>query len=999
MNGNKLRPSLKIPSLKLPRETNKQSISFMDMSSNNNKASHNNDTLPKAKVVRLDFNFNMDNDVEMIQPNFAMTADNLMNSKIRSKKEQIDVRNTYFKSFNESLRKKNPLYDSQIFSEDFLHVYSNDGKKTGERNQQKLPSLSKSFKSKESLTLNEIGILSQVEPPNNKQLINDYEHNSLDTSSKESKGSLQVFDESQKVSSKELSITRQKLVDLTNKSIKTVDLGNRNRSELSFHDSENFRKTAQSKNSLSMNQKRRYTYLNYRSSINIVNNSKRQSAIEFQNIQKAVEQSYKLSTFEQYSQKLKVIEYVLGGLSIFNIVLSLLETQLYINRYDMLNLLVQDEEPPGLELALRIITLIISITLGILVYFRYISIIKLRIADKQLSPHDTIFTSDLCYFFLFEMIVSLIFYPPGFKGIYVGEVNQYKFSIVINSIFSLVTLFKIYHAIRVYKYLSKYNNFDAVSICNKFGVKANVIFTLKAEMKSRPFLVLSLVFLMFLLLMSLSLRTFENGIEEFDLPFTRIPGKGTQDLSFILNSMWFIIETVTTVGYGDGFPKTHFGRAVASISCILGIFIISLITAGLSPFTEFNSEERKAYLTIKQLNLDREIKYRAYDVIKIVFLLNEVAYQKERKSLMESQIRKESAFSVKQKGFPNKKAISSKNLNFKAVVDKDKSEKNKKLIQQFVLFTQLKKNITNFKMEHRASGKIIPMDEMLLKMRKTLKSDLFKLESNVNQIKSLILKMDELKEGHERNNDRLKCVVVQQSQLLHYMLQINNHRFLKNFQTKFHPSLKKSRRTLNYRGSIRYNTNTTSKNDDQDQDMISLKSNTLNDKKNRYRINDTIYTKKSLRVDSSLLYVPKEKNHSPINRKSKLSLKSELMKLFPDMNMSENMIDIMQTTRDKDMRKFQTSGLENMKTKQSRLNTHRPQESTNANNKYGLAVTKVFEEVEKSINEIKLAQSQSNLENNLSNLNLNVNLNFNLRNVNKHYYNRDEVESPNSAAE
>ena len=86
--------------------------------------------------------------------------------------------------------------------------------------------------------------------------------------------------------------------------------------------------------------------------------------------------------------------------------------------------------------------------------------------------------------------------------------------------------------------------------------------------------------------------------------------KGTQELEFFINSLWFIINSITTVAYGDAFPKTHLGRAVTSFTCIFGIFLLSLITASLSTYTEFSSEEVKAYCIIKQIK--QENKKRLY---------------------------------------------------------------------------------------------------------------------------------------------------------------------------------------------------------------------------------------------------------------------------------------------------------------------------------------------------------------------------------------------------
>lgn len=50
-----------------------------------------------------------------------------------------------------------------------------------------------------------------------------------------------------------------------------------------------------------------------------------------------------------------------------------------------------------------------------------------------------------------------------------------------------------------------------------------------------------------------------------------------QDYSYIWNGMWLAFVTMSTVGYGDYYPKTLFGRFLTIMCACCGIFIISLI--------------------------------------------------------------------------------------------------------------------------------------------------------------------------------------------------------------------------------------------------------------------------------------------------------------------------------------------------------------------------------------------------------------------------------------
>lgn len=53
------------------------------------------------------------------------------------------------------------------------------------------------------------------------------------------------------------------------------------------------------------------------------------------------------------------------------------------------------------------------------------------------------------------------------------------------------------------------------------------------------------------------------------------------DLGNYYNAIWCIIVTMTTVGYGDYYPKTLPGRAIGFFMCIYGVISVSLMVLTL----------------------------------------------------------------------------------------------------------------------------------------------------------------------------------------------------------------------------------------------------------------------------------------------------------------------------------------------------------------------------------------------------------------------------------
>eukprot|EP00958_Prasinococcus_capsulatus_P024090 scaffold3720_cov401-Prasinococcus_capsulatus_cf.AAC.13 len=50
----------------------------------------------------------------------------------------------------------------------------------------------------------------------------------------------------------------------------------------------------------------------------------------------------------------------------------------------------------------------------------------------------------------------------------------------------------------------------------------------------------------------------------------------------VLSSMWWGINCITSVGYGDIVPMTAFGRAIAAVTSVVGLLLLALVASILS---------------------------------------------------------------------------------------------------------------------------------------------------------------------------------------------------------------------------------------------------------------------------------------------------------------------------------------------------------------------------------------------------------------------------------
>lgn len=115
-------------------------------------------------------------------------------------------------------------------------------------------------------------------------------------------------------------------------------------------------------------------------------------------------------------------------------------------------------------------------------------------------------------------------------------------------------------------------------------------FAIKAELKERPMIVMTVFFLLSIIVSAFILRAAEMPADE--------QAGDRFGFSYIWNSMWCSFITISTVGYGDIFPVSTMGKIICAIIMFWGNFLISLIIVSLANLVEFGRQEAKAYFQI-----------------------------------------------------------------------------------------------------------------------------------------------------------------------------------------------------------------------------------------------------------------------------------------------------------------------------------------------------------------------------------------------------------------
>lgn len=188
--------------------------------------------------------------------------------------------------------------------------------------------------------------------------------------------------------------------------------------------------------------------------------------------------------------------------------------------------------------------------------------------------------------------------------------NEYSIDIFLY----VINIFKVFFYTRVLIRTSEYNNLITIDFCYKYGCKPTLGFITKCLIKSKGFQVILYSFFHILFILAYILRIVDNQITS---------DENDEDnyyyLNNLINTLFIIMTSITTVGYGEFYVVKHISRFIIVLAVILGQFIISLLIVTVIDATHFDDLENKSFIILQRLLIKKKRKTEASNLIQVFY--------------------------------------------------------------------------------------------------------------------------------------------------------------------------------------------------------------------------------------------------------------------------------------------------------------------------------------------------------------------------------------------
>ena len=206
------------------------------------------------------------------------------------------------------------------------------------------------------------------------------------------------------------------------------------------------------------------------------------------------------------------------------------------------SLLYNEEYSTNMSFLLRSSIYIISITLEVLIYLRY------HIKEREKFP-------SLSY--MLEAIILFICPPPPNLDYEIEtHTKGMQIHLTVGDIVLVLMVSRVYLLVRMYPHLSKWTC-SSEKDKMRFQADKGTIFAFRSDLEGRNFMPIYFILVTTLLVFAIPLLVIERSFKTVN---------SAEGMDSLANILWMIIETFSTVGYGELYPSFPLGRIILAIT-------------------------------------------------------------------------------------------------------------------------------------------------------------------------------------------------------------------------------------------------------------------------------------------------------------------------------------------------------------------------------------------------------------------------------------------------
>lgn len=258
---------------------------------------------------------------------------------------------------------------------------------------------------------------------------------------------------------------------------------------------------------------------------------------------------------------------------------------------------------------MTILNLIVSALMGVINIFRKMLSFKLEILRLHRKENSSFLTrQNVMRLTLTTILLLACPYPflNGRQHCYENTAVGKQICYQINDYLHIAQFYKLYFFTKAFTANTIFASSSSHRICAVYGVNCSNTYVIKCMMREMPIRFILTMFVFATIFFGYAYRIVEAPLLSVDR---------SNDLSSYFDCCWLVVLVMTTVGYGDVYPRTLLGRLITFLVVVYGAVVVSLMVSFVTQELQMSLGELKAYAVVNRLELKNELRERSAQII------------------------------------------------------------------------------------------------------------------------------------------------------------------------------------------------------------------------------------------------------------------------------------------------------------------------------------------------------------------------------------------------